>query len=46
MAAPVAILIAAVVILGFWPGLIQGFLSPAANILISMFNSPLLAAGQ
>jgi NADH:ubiquinone oxidoreductase subunit 2 (subunit N) len=46
MAAPIIILIAGVVILGFWPGLVQGFLSPAAGVLVNLFTSLPQVAGQ
>jgi proton-translocating NADH-quinone oxidoreductase chain N len=38
MAVPLVILIVAVVVLGFWPGLFQGVMSPAANVLTAMFS--------
>ena len=38
MAAPIVLLLAAVVVLGFWPGLVQGITGQAGLSLISMFG--------
>ncbi|MBE0698922.1 MAG: hypothetical protein IH586_18550 [Anaerolineaceae bacterium] len=44
MSVPVVILIAAIVILGFWPGIFQGIISPAANVFVAMFSGSLPVA--
>ncbi len=46
MVAPLVVLLAVVVVLGFWPGLIEGITGPAATTLVSMFGSQLLIAGH
>jgi proton-translocating NADH-quinone oxidoreductase chain N len=43
MSVPLVLLIAAVVVLGFWPTLVQGITYPAANSLVSMFSSQPIA---
>jgi proton-translocating NADH-quinone oxidoreductase chain N len=44
MAVPLVVMVAAIVVLGFWPGLIQNFTHPAAAVLASMFGGQLPVA--
>jgi hypothetical protein len=37
------ILIGVVIVLGFWPGLIQTITDPAAQTLVNMFGGPAMA---
>jgi proton-translocating NADH-quinone oxidoreductase chain N len=45
MAAPVAALLVVVVVIGVWPGLMEGLTTPAANTFVSMFHNAAAAAG-
>jgi hypothetical protein len=46
MAAPLVALLAVVVVLGFWPALVQGLTGPAAANLVSLFGGPIFVAGH
>lgn len=46
MAVPVIVLVLMVVVLGFWPGLMQSITSPAAAVMVQMFGGVLSVAGQ
>jgi hypothetical protein len=44
LGAPLAVLTVAVVVLGFWPGLVDTLTQPAARQLVAIFaNAPTLA---
>ncbi len=43
MNAPLVLMVAAVVALGFWPALVQAVTSPAANNLVAMFGGQAMA---
>jgi hypothetical protein len=44
MRIPVIVLLAGVVLLGFWPGLLSGVTGLASNSLVQMFGSASAAA--
>ena len=44
MSVPVVILLAAVVVIGFWPAVVQGITAPAAGNLVAMFRDGPAAA--
>jgi NADH:ubiquinone oxidoreductase subunit 2 (subunit N) len=46
MAVPVIVLLALVVVIGFYPALIQGLIQPAAQNFVSMFGGQPFMAGR